>query len=73
MSTFVLVADTANGVQKIDMVDFLSENPDQEFVQAKDFIDYLKDLEEGETVAALFDPLVHAEHLAIIEAEYGVH
>jgi hypothetical protein len=72
MTTFVLVADTANGVQRVDREEFLIEKPDAEFVPAADFIDYLKDLEDGEQVQALFDDLVHAAHFDRVHAEYGV-
>jgi len=73
MSAFVLVATTANGVEKFDLVDFLAENPGFDFVRAETFIDYLQDLCDGETVAAIFDGGVAPEVLARIEAEYGIH
>lgn len=72
MATFVLVADTANGVQRVDRKEFLIENPEASFVPAADFIDYLKDLEDGEHVQALFDDLVHAAYFDRLHAEYGV-
>jgi len=73
MTTFVLTANTANGVQKIDREEFLIEDPEAEFVPAADFIDYLKDLDDGEQVNALFDDLVHKAHFDRIADEYGVH
>lgn len=72
MTTFALVADTASGVQKVDLIDFLADNPDQEFIPAQEYIGYLRDLADCETVAAIFDPLVHHCYLSEIEDEYGI-
>jgi hypothetical protein len=73
MTTFVLTADTARGVSKVEIIDFVSEYPETEFVRARDFIDHLKDLCDGETVSALFDDLEHADFYDVLVAEYGVH
>jgi hypothetical protein len=72
MSTFVLMADTAHGVQKIGMSEFLADNPGQAFVSARDFIDFLEGMEDGELVAALFDPMVHADYYAEIASCYSI-
>lgn len=73
MDTFVLVATTANGVEKCSLSDFLAENPGHDFVRPEFFIEYLKDLGEDETVAAIFDGNVDPGVIAKIEEEYGVH
>lgn len=60
-----LVADTANGVQKADPIDY----PEADWeLSLEDFLNRLKSLDEGEQAFFAADP----EQLEIIENEYGI-
>lgn len=59
-----LMADTASGVQVIDLIDF----PDAEILGFGTFRESLKSLDDGEVIFTSADP----EQLSAIEAEYGI-
>ncbi|MEG1651976.1 MAG: hypothetical protein RR390_00615 [Hafnia sp.] len=60
-----LMADTANGVVEIDMVDY----PEEDYLHFEAFRDALPDLEDGEVVFGMVAP----EHFEQLHSEYGIH
>jgi hypothetical protein len=72
MSNFdhvLLVADTANGVQAVDIMDY----PEAETMSANEFHGRLKDLGDGETIYCMIMPKGTDGKWEEIESEYGIH
>jgi hypothetical protein len=60
-----LMADTANGVTEIDLVDY----PDVDYLKFEHFHDSLMALEDGEVIFGVVAP----EHFEQLDKEYGIH
>lgn len=60
-----LMADTANGVQVVDPVDF----PDADWIGFNDFMSSLRGLDDGEQLFAIADP----DQLETLSKDYSVN
>jgi hypothetical protein len=66
MTTYIthVAADTANGVYKVDPVDY----PDADWLPFEFFFTSLSDVEDGEVLYCAVDP----DQLALLEGDYSV-
>jgi hypothetical protein len=66
MTTYIthVAADTANGVYKVDPVDY----PDAEWENFNYFFSSLSDMQDGEVLYCAVDP----DQLALLEGDYSV-
>lgn len=72
MQTFpaqLLMADTANGVQLVDICDY----PEAEMMNPADFLGSLKSLDDGETIFTQVLPAGTDGNWEKIDTEYGIH
>ena len=65
MSHTALMATTANGVEIVDSVD----HHEADWLQFADFVESLRDLDDGECVYMLADP----DEVEQIRKEYGIN
>lgn len=70
---FVLEATLWSGIQKHDLVDYLTDNPDTDFIPPEAFIGCVDDLVlEDALVVAIFDPLKHQDIINDIYSKFTV-
>lgn len=71
--TFVLTANTNDGIRRHDLELFIADNPNTDFIHVDTFRDSLRNMGDGEELATLVHPDEHADFLKEIEHDYGIH